>query len=224
MTLLQSPLPSAWLAPPKHLLPLHHLVEVEPLPIAISATLAILVTAVAIILSSRKKKGMFLEDRIVDASDNEGPIVASGHTTLRISSPITIEAPKIQYPSATRGDLMPRQPNFEQRSKLDLVPGCTNNWNSGHSRLIQSSEFARSIDHAAPLFRHRKCELDGEALSGYKGNSAYLPYPRSEVSTEIYKERRGEFGTPDCSRLSENHSIRRSPLSFSNKTRLGDAY
>jgi hypothetical protein len=225
MALVQSPLPTAWLAPPEGLLPSNHIIKIEPVPIAISATIAFVVGSVAIILFNRKEKDIFLEDHIISTSENELPAAIAGQfNDNRNDLPDTINAPHIQYPAPVREHCAGRQPGFCSQSKLDAVLGWKDNCGFEHNR-IQLSPLERQPYHAPSRPQHDECESERGILNDYEKNSAYLPFPESAISDN--SSRRGVDGheSLDRSQVSEYNPVnRRSLISLATKTRLGDAY
>jgi hypothetical protein len=218
MTSTTTALPTAWLAPPEGLLPGHHQIPITPIPIAISSTIAVLGGAVVIVLFSYKKKGMFLEDHIIHDSDNKGSITDQD---LRVS-----QIPAIQLPPPTLPGSNPPPPAIEAGPKLQAVLGITRRHDARQDEL---SPLGHQSYYAPHTEHFRGCDSDDETLNDEDKNSAYLPYPHSDVRDNLRKVSphglevpRGNGGrSPE----SDVDSFRvRSPLSLESKTRLGDAY
>jgi hypothetical protein len=239
MAVRESPLPTAWLAPPEGLLPSNHITKFEPVPIAVSATIALIVGAVAIILFNRKGKDVFLEDYIINASENVVPAAITAHNGIRNEIPVavagqvnnirntiqdTVNLPQIQYPGPVREHYAERQPSFGYQPKLHAVLGWKDNRELDRNKAqLSPSEFR---PYREPT--RRQCdeyEHDRETLNDYEKNSAYLPFARSATSGNLFGSEVGERGGSDRSLLFARDSVnRRSFISLASKTRLGDAY
>jgi hypothetical protein len=219
-------------------MPTNHSIDIQSIPVAISSTIAIVVGTVVIILINRKRKEMFLEDYIIHSSDNESPTTTAEHMDTTSPAPIVAEVYSIQYPPSTRPisksvhpTLKLVHPSLEPDRKLEAVLGWEDNNDFRHDRQIQSP----SIGHHSyyiPRPAHRdKYNSDEETLNVYETNSAYLPYPHSDVSDSTRKQPSHWLEVPrrlassDRSQVSDADSaMRRSPISLASRTRLGDAY
>jgi hypothetical protein len=220
MTSTASALPTTWLAPPERLLPANHKINIQPIPIAISSTIAIIIGALVIILFSHKRKDMFLEDRIIYAPDNENP----APTTTRIATtqhiPHVTEVPEPQNPSLTLPTSSSVPPSLEPRPKLDAMLGLPVNSASRHNRRAQTSPTVHQSYYKPRTTHPREYDPDEETLNNWERNSAYLPYPRSDVSDDVHTK------APHWLEVPRDHELLRSTssLSLASKTRLGDAY
>jgi hypothetical protein len=218
MTSTTTTLPTAWLAPPEGLLPGNHKVNISPIPIAISSTITVLVGALVIILFKYKKKGMFLKDHIIHDSDNGGPTT---NQTPRVS-----QVPAIQYPPPTLTSSKPAPRAIEPGPKLQAVLGLTR---TNDARQDKPSPLGHQSYYAPRAAHHRGYDLDDENINDEDKNSAYLPYPHSDISDDVRKVLpdwlevpRGNGGPSP--RSNADSSRVRSPLSLASKTRLRDAY
>jgi hypothetical protein len=230
MVLTESALPTAWLAPPEGLLPSNHITKIEPVPIAISATVALVVGALAIILFNRKGKDMFIEDHITNTSEDDVPVAVAAHSGIRSENPAAVAdqigdvrkshlepviAPQSPSSGLLREHRAGRQPSFGYQPKLDAVLGWKDDWEPGRNRT-QLSPIERRAYYASARAPYDEYEYDRDILDDYEKNSAYLPLPRSAASGDASMERSLMF--------SHDPDKRRSMLSLASKTRLGDAY
>jgi hypothetical protein len=218
MTSTTTALPTAWLAPPEGPLPGNHKANISPIPIAISSTITVLVGAMVIILFKYKKKGMFLEDHIIHDSDNGGPTT---NQTSRVS-----HVPAIQYPPPTLPSSKLAPPAIEAGPELQAVLGLTR---TNDARQDKPSPLGRQSYFAPRAAHHRGYDSHDETLNDADKNSAYLPYPHSDVSDDVRKVSLDWLEVPHVnggrSPESDADSFRvRSPLSLASKTRLRDAY
>jgi hypothetical protein len=226
MTLTTTALPTAWLAAPEGILAANHNIKIAPMPIAFSSFIAVLVGAVVIILFNYKRKEIFLDDRIIHASDNENPVTVAAyfdttHRTHRVS-----QVPAIQYPPATLSTSRPAPPDIEAGPKIQDLLGLTDNNASRHN---QPSPLGHKSYYAPRHAHHRGYDSDEETLNEEDKNSAYLPYPHSDVSVDAREEASHWLELPrgrgSRSQVSDADFGRRaSPLSLASKTRLGDVY
>jgi hypothetical protein len=233
MVLTESALPTAWLAPPEGLLPSNHITKIEPVPIAISAVIALVVGALAIVLFNRRGKDMFIEDHIVNTAEDDVPEAVIAHSGIRSEYPAAIadqiddvrkrhpepvNAPQTPSPALLQEHHTGRQPSFGYQPKLDAVLGWKDDWEPGRNRT-QLSPIERRAYYASARARYDEYEHDRDISVDYEKNSAYLPLPRSAASGDEsmeWADRSLMFGRdPDK---------RRSVLSLASKTRLGDAY
>jgi hypothetical protein len=207
MTSTQPSLPTGWLAPPPGLLPSNDPIKIEPIPIAITATLAFIVGAVVILLITRKDKDVFVEDRIVYAPE-----------TADAASPIA-EIPMIQQPAPTFTNLAGRRPGFQQAPKATAMLGMgAHNW----QHEVANRE-AYGDAHAQEHKEYYDAEYDSEdeTLQDYEKGSAYWP----AVNSDVYeKEIMGRFGDSSRPQSYQDGSVRRSSFGIASNTHPGDAY
>lgn len=70
MSTTDIPLSTAWLAPPPKLLAANHTTKLEAAPIAISATIALIVTVLVVILFNRRHAEIFQDDKMPEAEQS----------------------------------------------------------------------------------------------------------------------------------------------------------
>lgn len=224
MALAQLPLPTAWLAPPDGLLPSNHATKIEPVPIAISATVAVVISAVVFILFHRKGKEVFLEDRIQDAADDKTPAAVEGHSANNNDMTTIIESPRYQHLLPAQPAPVAGQPNANNHPKLDVMLGFQYHWNPEHEQKIPQPPLTHQT-HFAPVLRRNEYGSDIDPLKDDEKNSAIVPYPRSEASDDSHGGGQGARERSDRLQVFDGESmVRRSPLSLASKSRLGDAY
>lgn len=258
MTSAGSSLPTAWLAPPPGLLPLNQATKIEPVPIAISVTLTFIVGALVVILFSRKNKDVFLEDKMIALPENEHSTAASTAASRQgspnISLPYDVQVPErfralsdpsisqtrlpqptqgsstpnFSRPQPARRDVAPRWQSSEQ--KLDNVLGLNNDWERRHNTATSSKSPLGHKSYYEPM-PPRKANYeycDDDTLEDDEENSAYVPFPGSDMSDFSYDGGKYGFRREEGSRAADRDSLdflaRRSPFSLASKTRLGDAY
>ncbi|KAF2823392.1 hypothetical protein CC86DRAFT_384756 [Ophiobolus disseminans] len=221
----QLSLPTGWLIPPPGLLPASHPIKIEPVPIAISVTLAFIVGAVVIIFLCRKDKDVFLEGRVVRAPKNKKPTAAARHGDDQNRRLVATKVPEIRHPSPSRAMPEQRQPGLQQAPKVIAKLG----WDFNGNPQPESSRIEYPEDQPPPGHqqyydpnRDSKYDSDDETLNEYKRNSAYWEMPQSEVGEPFDKEMRARYGTTERSRASG--SVRHSPFGLASNTWLGDAY
>jgi hypothetical protein len=250
MTSTASTLPTAWLAPPPGLLNSDHAIKIAPVPIAISVTLAFIVGTLVVILFTRGNKDVFLEDKIIATQTNVEPLIASRDGSPNIGRPYNVHVPEsfraLSVPSIPQHHLP--QPlhgistpiNFSHPSrlrpprnitsewvpteqKLDTLLGLNNTWEHTHniSTLPMSPPLGNKSYYAPAPRKANHNSSDDETLRNDEQNSAYVPFPSSDVSELSYDggkygyEIGGEDGSQNRDSL---------PFSLASKTRLGDAY
>ncbi|KAF1913871.1 hypothetical protein BDU57DRAFT_325824 [Ampelomyces quisqualis] len=224
MTSTGSPLPTAWLAPPPGLVHSNQVTTIEPVPIAISATIALVVGAIIFILFRRKDKEIFLGDRITSAPETENPADASRHVKVRNNMPVNISAPQVLHLPPTQRTLTNPHSRFET-PKINAVLGWKDEVESSHVEIAQPAPLAHQSYYALSRSQHNHYGSDDETLKNDEKNSAYVPYPRSDASYGMHDRGAHRFGLTDRAHFFDGESIvRRSPLSLASKTRLGDAY
>ncbi|OAL05928.1 hypothetical protein IQ06DRAFT_73474 [Phaeosphaeriaceae sp. SRC1lsM3a] len=227
-------LPIAWLAPPDNLLPSKNGTNIPPAPIAISATIALIVGTAVVVLFSRKNKDVFLEDRIPDTAETSSPTaIADNIKNNNNGYPPIDNRPLIQRPPSIHAKTIMRQPSFESQPKLDAVLGFKDNWDFEH--IVQTPRLPiirhttpRSPPVTQPLYfpPSRVDDVsDVDTLMDDEKNSAYVPYPRSEASDDPRGYGRSGLGMAENLQVLDDDSVlRRSPLSLDSRTNLGDAY
>jgi hypothetical protein len=223
-----SSLPTAWLAPPPGLLPSNHTVKIEPVPIAISATLALIISAIFIIIFNYGKKQMFLEDRI--SNNAEGKEMNHYHTDEFAS--VTEGCTQIQRPPPPRIDKsMISEPTFVPKLRNDSTGEAARRPRLEHAQPAQAAIIERRTTPLPSLHPHKSdldlySNLDGNTLNGGVRNSAYYP-PRagSEVSIGSDTVARSGFRDTDRSRVHDlggDYSF--APGTYVPKHLSGDAY
>ncbi|KAF2034372.1 hypothetical protein EK21DRAFT_85418 [Setomelanomma holmii] len=215
MSSTQPALPTAWLAPPEGLLASNHPVQIAPVPLAISVTLAFLVSAAMIFLFSQNRV-VFLQDKIIRPEENVAQPTAAEPRRLRTEPIQNIEIPRVVHPTSTPDKLVTRHVGFDPGLKADNLLGMDGNARQEYPR--PNSRAGRNVkrrDCATPS--HLDYDSDAETLNDFDRNSAVWPLSRSEASdAEALELRR--------SRLYDRDSIRRSRFSLADNKRLGDAY
>jgi hypothetical protein len=215
---------TAWLAPPPGLSHSNHVTKIEPEPIAISATIALLVGVILIVLLSRKDKEVFLGDRITSASETEKPSDASRPVKTRNKTPLIISAPQVLHVPPTQIPPTNPPPRFDS-PKLNAVLSWKDEVDFGHINKAQPVPAAHLSYYAPPRSQHDEYYSDDEPLKDDQRNSAYVPYPHSDASGGVYYGDTSRLGAPNRAHAYNGDStVRRSPLSLASKTRLGDAY
>jgi hypothetical protein len=192
-----NPLPTAYLVSPSSLAPSSYPFTLAPAPLAISATLASLVILLITILLARKRKDVFLDDRI-EGTTPSMPTLFTAPRRMQISNPVLVRAPDIPQLAATRSRTRPGstrrrthqsdwQPTFDQGRKVNAMFGWQGDAALEHSAPVHTSA------HEAP---RRESEFDGDKLPRHRDklggddatlahserNSAYVPYWHSDVS------------------------------------------
>jgi hypothetical protein len=220
MTSTASVLPTVWLAPLERLLPASHKINIQPIPIAISSTIAIVISTIVIVLFSRKRKDMFLEDRIMHAPNNRNLSPTTGHITVTQPTPPVTEIPKIHDPPPTlsTSNLVPL--SLLPAPKLDAMLGLPGTSSSRHDRRAQPSPSTHQSYNKPRTAARAQAgyDSDEETLNNWERNSAYLPYPRSDVSEDAREKAPHWLEVPSELRGTT------SEFSLASKTRLGDAY
>ena len=214
----QSSLPTGWLAPPKGLPPSSHPIKIASAPIAVSATLALVVGAFVIILFCRKNKEVFQEDRDPQTADTERTTTMA-HDKEQSRRLVATEMPDIQLPALSSGTPTERQPIFEQAPKLVATLG----WDDGHIARPETSYAQEQQPLSHKQYYSPGYESDDETLNDYRRNSVVWEPPRSEVGDVVDKEGWIRYGGEEASYVTDE-SIRRGSIRLASKTPLGDAY
>lgn len=250
MTATGSSLPTAWLAPPPGLLPTNQKIKVTPVPIAISATISLIIGALVMVLFSRKHKDVYLPDKPAQIPHHEEPKAPAEENPLHISSPVEVRVPStIQralshskspiYQAPYRVPVPPptfsrahqpqtRVPDWHPSGqKLDAMLGVDQrDWQ--HDRRTSP----RRTSHGAykPGLPRRAYDIDSDddTLKDDDKNSAYVPFNASEFDYEPDKSAHGGL---DSSHISEDatsvDSVReygKRQRAFDANLKLGDPY
>jgi hypothetical protein len=252
MTATGLSLPTAWLAPPPGLLPSNQAVKIIHVPITISATIALVIGTLFIVLFSRKNKDVFLEDKIMNAQANQNTIAPTHQGHLSISTPVIVRVHEAiqhalsqpasssnQQPDRTQGHApnYSRPQNTQRRSaewrhtgqKLDDILGVDRNWDYGRNTPRQRSPTPYdSYYPRAPPRKHAHNPND-KTLNDDEKNSAYVPFTGSELDYEDGKEWKGheKLNTSHISGEGSVDSVEvygRIPFKLANKYQSGDAY
>jgi hypothetical protein len=223
-----SSLPTAWLAPPPGLLPSNHTVKIEPVPTSISATLALTIGVIFILLFNYGKKQMFLEDRI--SNNVEGKETKHYYTDEFAS--VTDGSTQIQRPPPFRIDKsMISEPTLVPKLRNDSTGIAARMPSKEQAQPARAAIIERQTTLLPSLHLHKPdvvfdSNLDGDTLNGGFRNSAYYP-PRanSEASLNFNTVARSGFRDTDYSRvhgLSDDYSF--APGTYFPKHLPGDAY
>lgn len=249
MTATGSSLPTAWLAPPPGLLPTTQKIKVTPVPIAISATIALFIGALVMLLFSRKHKDVYLPDKPAEIPHHSAPAAPAEDNPLHISSPVEVRVPlTVQralshskspiYQGPYRVPVPPptfsrtHQPQTRVRDwhpsgqKLDAMLGVdARDWQHDGQTL------PRRTSHATPGAPRRAYDIDtddDETLKDDEKNSAYVPFNASEFDFEPEKSAHGGL---DSSHISEEDTsvdsveeYGKRQRRFARKFQLGDPY
>ncbi|KAH7406080.1 hypothetical protein DE146DRAFT_754067 [Phaeosphaeria sp. MPI-PUGE-AT-0046c] len=214
-------LPTAWLAPPDNIVTSRYSTSIAPIPITISATIALIVGTAVLALFNRKEKDIFLDDRIPDVAETTARTVIPDATSNNLP-PARKGIPPIQRPLSIYAKPIKRHSSFENQPKLDAVLGLKVNWDSEHSIQTPRSPMIRP-SYFAPS--HVDCVFDMDTLKDDEKNSAYVPYPSSEASDDTHEYGHSGLGRAQHLSVLDGESVfRPSPLSHDSRTDLGDAY
>ncbi|KAH3912255.1 hypothetical protein HBH56_123790 [Parastagonospora nodorum] len=246
MTATGSSLPTAWLAPPPGLLPTNQKVKITPVPIAISATIALIIGALVMLLFNRKHKDVYLSDKPAPVPKKEEPKAPAEDNPLHISSPVEVRVPSaVQYalshinPPTYQHPYRP-PPTFPRAyqsqtqvsewrpsgQKLDAMLGVDHrDWqHDGRMSPRRTSYIASGLPRRAYDYGS-----DDGTLRDDEKNSAYVPFNASEFDYE-QQEKSGHGGL-DSSHISEDEGSVDSVEEFGKRQRafaakfpLGDPY
>ncbi|KAH5337806.1 hypothetical protein HBI23_012000 [Parastagonospora nodorum] len=246
MTATGSSLPTAWLAPPPGLLPTNQKVKITPVPIAISATIALIIGALVMLLFNRKHKDVYLSDKPAPVPEKEEPKAPAEDNPLHISSPVEVRVPSaVQYalshaksptyqhpyrpPPTFPRAYQPQTQVSEWRhsgQKLDAMLGVDHrDWqHDGRMSPRRTSHIASGL-----LRRAYDYGSDDGTLRDDEKNSAYVPFNASEFDYE-QQEKSGHGGL-DSSHISEDEGsvdsveeLGKRQRAFAAKFPLGDPY
>ncbi|KAH7079205.1 hypothetical protein BKA63DRAFT_488863 [Paraphoma chrysanthemicola] len=223
MSSTESPLPTAWLAPPKGLLKSEYPVQIAPAPLAISATLALIVGAFLIVLLMQNSIVVFMEDRIV-TTDRPGdyPAVVE-ELRHRSETARNTAVPRAGYPPAAQGKHVARRDAFGLGSKYDDLLGVAT-----YPPRVSISPYARTNIEPRQRFQtpspQIEYDFDAETLNDFEKNSAYWPLASSDASDAVHNVMPQVPHRAERSRLYDNSSVRRISFGLTNKVYLGDAY
>lgn len=219
--------PTAWLAPPPGLLPSNHPVKIEPVPLAVSATLALIVGAVFIILFNYAKKEMFLQDKIMTDQAEE-----ADYENLKEFASVTEASTHVQRPPPSRIDKsMISEPTLIPKTRNDSASDAMRAPSLQSPRPVQEDLIERNRTPLPSVRLHKPkfdfdSNLDSNTLHESFRNSAYYP-PRagSDVSVGSDAVARSGFRFTDRSRVhgpSDEYSF--VPSKYVPKHLPGDAY
>lgn len=217
----RSSLPTGWLVQPPNLLPANRHIKIQPVPIAISATLAFIVGAITMNIFFRKNKEVFLEDRIFHGPEPTSSDAARAYGDQQDERLVAYEASEPQHPYMPMG----RQPEFNQPDKAMVMLGAVE-----HNSQPGGSDIESAPDHLAPLNQqyynpksYSRYDSDDETLNKEIRNSLLWdnpPLSKIRYWSDNRVKRRHEVA--EHAHFADEPD--RQSLGLASKTRIGDPY
>jgi len=229
MSSIQPSLPTGWLVQPPALLPSTNHNKIEPVPIAITLTLAFIVGAILVLFITRKGKDVFLEDRIVHDPETADAASPAQYGDFGSTERSATSIPLIQRLARSVTNPAAQRPEYEQAPKAIATLDV-----GAHDRQPEISY--GDADEAPRAQGHRQYydpEYDSDEATlhdykrdserDFKRDSRVWPLLPSNVSN-LEEEGMRQYADSSRPQSYQDGSVRRSPFGVASSVPPGDAY